>query len=49
LIASAPATYLKPPHVGACGWICIEMEKISAEDLTFHIRDGWRLVAQKNY
>ena len=47
LIASAPTTYFKPPYVGARGWIGVELEKINDEDLAFHIRDGWRLVAQK--
>jgi hypothetical protein len=47
LIESSPETYFKPPYVGVRGWIGIELENISDEDLAFHIRDGWRLVAPK--
>jgi hypothetical protein len=47
LIESAPATYFKPPYVGVRGWIGVELVNISDEDLAFHIRDGWRLVAPK--
>jgi hypothetical protein len=42
-----PQTYFRPPYVGVRGWVGIVLEKISDEDLTFHIRDGWRLVAPK--
>jgi hypothetical protein len=47
LIESAPETYFRPPYVGVRGWIGIELANISDEDLAFHIRDGWRLVAPK--
>jgi len=29
------------------GWIGIELDNVGDEDLAFHIRDGWRLVAPK--
>lgn len=45
LISSAPETYFKPPYVGVRGWIGIVLDNISYEDLAFHIRDGWWLVA----
>jgi hypothetical protein len=47
LIESSPETYFRPPYVGGRGWIGILLENISDEDLAFHIRDGWRLVAPK--
>jgi hypothetical protein len=47
LIESSPETFFKPPYVGVRGWVGIELDKISDEDLTFHIRDGWRLIAPK--
>ncbi len=47
LIESSPEIYFKPPYVGVRGWIGIELARISDEDLTFHIRDGWGLVAPK--
>jgi hypothetical protein len=47
LIDTAPEPYFRPPYVGVRGWIGIELVNISDEDLAFHIRDGWRLVAPK--
>jgi hypothetical protein len=47
LIDTAPETYFRPPYVGVRGWIGIELVNISDEDLAFHIRDGWQLVAPK--
>ncbi|MCL4266103.1 MAG: MmcQ/YjbR family DNA-binding protein [Anaerolineae bacterium] len=47
LISSSPETYFKPPYVGVRGWIGIQLDNISDEDLIFHIRDGWWLVAPK--
>lgn len=47
LIETNPKTYFKPPYVGVRGWIGIELARISDDDLAFHIRDGWRLIAPK--
>ena len=47
LIQESPATFYRPPYVGVRGWVGIEMDSISDEDLAFHIREAWRLVAPK--
>lgn len=47
LMETDPETYFKPPYVGNRGWIGIELEGISDEDLTFHIETAWELVAPK--
>ena len=47
LIASAPEKYFRPPYVGVRGWVGIELTAISAEELTAHIREAWRLIAPK--
>jgi hypothetical protein len=47
LIESAPATYYRPPYVGGRGWVGIELAQISDEDLRYHIRVAWGLVAPK--
>lgn len=47
LIERSPEIYFKPPYVGVRGWMGIELARISDEDLAFHIRDGWGLVAPK--
>jgi hypothetical protein len=47
LIGLDPKTYFRPPYVGVKGWIGVELENISDEDLAAHILAGWRLVAPK--
>ena len=47
LIETQPETFFKPPYVGVRGWIGIELNQISDEDLQFYIRSGWYLIASK--
>jgi hypothetical protein len=47
LIQSSPKTFFRPPYVGVRGWVGIELDCISDEDLAGHIRDAWRLIAPK--
>lgn len=47
LIETAPEIFFKPPYVGVRGWVGIELDQISDEDLTFHIQVAWELVAPK--
>ena len=47
LINSAPQTFFKPPYVGVRGWVGIELNQISDEDLMFHIQVAWELIAPK--
>src|SRR5688572_8949188 len=47
LIETAPETYFNPPYVGVRGWVGIELDRISDEDLTFHIPMAWELIAPK--
>jgi hypothetical protein len=47
LIGDSPKKFFKPPYVGVRGWIGIELGKISDEELTFHVRQAFRLVAPK--
>ena len=47
LIKASPQTFFKPPYVGVRGWVGIELDSISDEDLASHIFDAWRLVAPK--
>ena len=47
LIESAPQTFFKPPYVGARGWVGVELARISDDDLAFHVRGAWRLIAPK--
>lgn len=47
LIEAAPEKYYRPPYVGGAGWIGIELSRINDEELAFHIREAWRLIAPK--
>jgi hypothetical protein len=47
LIGGAPEKFYRPPYVGGAGWIGIELASINDEELAFHIREAWRLVAPK--
>ena len=45
LIQSAPRTYFRPPYVGVKGWVAIELDQISDEDLAVHLQEAHRLIA----
>ena len=47
LIETFPTVFFKPPYVGARGWIGIELDRISDQDLSFHIQTAWELIAPK--
>jgi len=47
LINTSPETFFKPPYVGVRGWVGIDLESIGDEDLAFHVREAWRLIAPK--
>lgn len=47
LIESDPEAFFRPPYVGVRGWVGIELDRISDEDLSFHIHVAWEMVAPK--
>lgn len=47
LIHNSPETYFRPPYVGVRGWVGVELEAISDEELATHIREAWELVAPR--
>lgn len=47
LIKADPKTYFKPPYVGVRGWIGVELEHISDENLAAHIHEAWYLIAPR--
>ena len=47
LIEGAPDKFYRPPYVGGAGWIGIELDHVNDEELAFHIREAWRLIAPK--
>ena len=47
LIHTSPKTFFRPPYVGVKGWVGIELECVSDEDLDAHLLDAWRMIAPK--
>jgi len=47
LMETAPETFFKPPYVGIRGWVGIELDHITDQDLTYHIQVAWELIAPK--
>src|ERR1700738_4470772 len=47
LIETSPETFFRPPYVGVRGWVGIELDLISDEDLASHISEAWRLPVPK--
>jgi len=53
----APATLLKtepqkfslPPYVGVKGWVGVELDAVSDEELGFHLTEAWRLICPKKH
>ena len=48
LIQGDPETFYKPPYVGVRGWVAIELERVSDEELATYLLDVWRLIAPKS-
>lgn len=47
LIERSPEKFYRPPYVGVRGWVGIELDRVSDEELTLHINEAWRLIAPK--
>lgn len=47
LIESSPDAFFRPPYVGHRGWVGIELNQISDDELAYHIRVAWELIAPK--
>ena len=45
LLEASPEKFYKPPYVGGAGWVGIELPSISDEELAWHLREAWRLIA----
>jgi hypothetical protein len=45
LIEASPEKFYKPPYVGVRGWVGIELDCVSDEELAFHVHEAWRLIA----
>ncbi len=45
LMERSPEKFYRPPYVGVRGWVGIELDRVSDEELAFHIHEAWRLIA----
>src|SRR5215470_18736453 len=45
LIEGSPEKFFRPPYVGVRGWIGVELANVDDEELEFHVRSAWRLIA----
>ena len=48
LIKKSPKKFYRPPYVGVAGWVGIELDRISDEELALHLREAWRLIAPES-
>lgn len=47
LLRSEPKKYFYPPYVGVSGWIGIELNEVSDEELAAHVVDAWKMMEAK--
>ena len=47
LIEESSEKFYKPPYVGGAGWVGIELDRVSDQELALHINEAWRLIAPK--
>ncbi len=45
LIERSPEKFYRPAYVGVRGWVGVELERVSDEELEFHVHEAWRLIA----
>ena len=45
LIKKSPKKFYRPPYVGVGGWVGIEVDRVSDQELAQHIEEAWRLIA----
>ena len=47
LVNTFPEKYFKPPYVGVKGWVGVELDQVSDDELSTHLCDAWKLIAEK--
>ena len=47
LIRTTPGTFFKPPYVGVRGWVGVELDRVSDDELTLHLLEAWRIIAPR--
>ena len=47
LIKKSPKKFYRPPYVGVRGWVGIEVDLASDQELAQHVREAWKLIAPR--
>jgi hypothetical protein len=47
LMQEAPNKFYRPPYVGVRGWIGIELSEVDDDELLFHLKEAWKMIAGK--
>src|SRR6267154_1312705 len=47
LLKTEPTRFFMPPYVGVRGWVGLELESISDDELGYYLSEAWRLIAPK--
>jgi hypothetical protein len=47
LLKTEPDRFFMPPYVGVRGWVGIEIDRLSDDELGFYLTEAWRLIAPK--
>lgn len=47
ILKTEPGKFFLPPYVGVRGWVGIELDAITDEELAAHICEAWRLICPK--
>jgi len=47
LIKKSPQKFYRPPYVGVRGWVGVEIDRVSDNELRVHLEEAWRLIAPK--
>lgn len=45
LVRKSPRKFYRPRYVGCRGWIGIEVDRVTDEELAVHLHEAWRLIA----
>ncbi|WP_051978729.1 MmcQ/YjbR family DNA-binding protein [Edaphobacter aggregans] len=45
LVRASSAKFFRPPHVGVRGWIGIELDQVSDDELAFYLLGAWHQIA----
>src|SRR5256885_10779566 len=45
LLKTEPDKFFMPPYVGVRGWVGLDLDAVSDDELGYHLSEAWRLIA----